>query len=96
MNNEYSLTQPQKSREREEDVHVTHHDIYDDVINNNCFNSSDQSALNKIDPAIHYLTVNKCPIDTPYYNEQLFRENFWKNINLSMIHLILEAFLIIF
>ena len=57
------------------------------MINNNCFNSSDQSALNKIDPDIYYLTVNNCPIDTPYYSEQLFRDKFGKNINLSMLHL---------
>ena len=59
----------------------------DDVMNNNCFNSSDQSALHKIDSEIHYLTVNNCPIDTPYYSEQLFRDKFGKNINLSMLHL---------
>ena len=61
-------------------------DIYDDVINNNCFTSSDQSVLNKIDPDIHYLTVNNCPIDTPYYSEQLFRDKLGKNIHLSMLH----------
>ena len=56
-------------------------------MNNNCFNSSDHSSLHKIDPDIHYLTVNSCPTDTPYYSEQLFRDKFGKNINLSMLHL---------
>ena len=56
-------------------------------MNNNCFNSSDQSSLHKIDLDIHYLTVNNCPIDTPYYSEQLFRDTFGNNINLSMLHL---------
>ena len=84
---EYSHTQPLNSLGREEDVHVHSHAISDDVMNNNCFYSSDQSALNKIDPDIHYLTVNNCPIDTPYYSEQLFRDKFGNNINLSMLHL---------
>ena len=84
---EYSHTQPLKSRGREKDVHVNSHDISDDVINNNCFNSSDQSSLHKIDPDIHYLTVNNCPIDTPYYSEQLYRDTFGNNINFSMLHL---------
>ena len=84
---EYSHTQPLNSRGGDEDVHVNSHDISDDVINNNCFNSSDQSSLHKIDPDIHYLTVNNCPIDTPYYSEQLFRDTFGNNRNLSMLHL---------
>ena len=57
------------------------------VINKNCFNSLDQSAHNKSDPNINYLTVNNCPIDTLYYSEQLFRDKFGKNINVSMLHL---------
>ena len=77
---EYSHIQPLNSRGREEDVHVNSHDISDDVMNNNCFNSSDQSSLHKIDPDIHYLTVNNCPIDTPYYSEQLIRDTFGNNI----------------
>ena len=47
---EYTHIQPLNSRGREEDVHVNSHDIYDDDMNNNCFNSSDQSSLHKIDP----------------------------------------------
>ena len=46
------------------------------MISNNCFNSD-----------IHYLTVYNCPIDTPYNSEQLFRDKFRNNINLSMLHL---------
>ena len=72
---EYSHTQPLKSRGSGENVQVNSHDIYDDVINNNCFNSSDQSALNKIDPNIHYLTVNNCLIDTPYYSNNYLGTN---------------------
>ena len=79
---EYSHTHPLNLRGREEDVLVNSHDISDDVMNNNCFNSSDQSSLHKIDLDIHYLTV-----DTPYYSEQLFRDTFGNNINLSMLHL---------
>ena len=60
-----------KFKGREKDIHVNSHDISDDVMNNNCFNSSHQSTLHKIDPDIHYLKVNNCPIDTPYYSEQL-------------------------
>ena len=40
-----------------------------------------------MDPDIHYLTVNNCQIDTPYYSEQLFRDKFGKNINLAMLHI---------
>ena len=56
-------------------------------MNNTCFNTSDQSTLNIIDPDFHYLTVNSCPIDTPYFSEQLFRDKYGNNTNLSMLHL---------
>ena len=56
-------------------------------MNSNSFNTSNQSALDKIDPDIHYLTVNNCPINTPYYSEQLFRDKYGNNSYLSMHHL---------
>ena len=56
-------------------------------MNNTCFNTPDQSTLNIIDPDFHYLTVNSCPIDTPYFSEQLFRDKYGNNTNLSMLHL---------
>ena len=46
------------SSERVVDKHVSSRDMYDDMINNTCFNTSGQSTLNIIDPDFHYLTVN--------------------------------------
>ena len=67
--------------------HVCSRDMSDAMMNNACFNTSDQSTLNIIDPDFHYLTVNCCPIDTPYFSEQLFRDKYRNNTNLSMLHL---------
>ena len=69
------------------DTHVSSCDMSDAMMNNTCFNIPDQSTLNIIDPDFHYLTVNCCPIDTPYFSEQLFRDKYGNNTNLSMLHL---------
>ena len=57
------------SRKRMVDKHVSSRDMSDAMMNNTCFNTSDQSTLNIIDTDFHYLTVNSCPIDTPYFSE---------------------------
>ena len=75
------------SSERVVDTHVSSRDMCDAMMNNTCFNTPDQSTLNIIDPDFHYLTVNCCPIDTPYFSEQLFRDKYGNNTNLSMLHL---------
>ena len=75
------------SSERVVDTHVSSRDMSDAMMNNTCFNTPDQSTLNIIDPDFHYLTVNCCPIDTPYLSEQLFRDKYGNNTNLSMLHL---------
>ena len=67
--------------------HVSSRDMSDAIINITCFNTPDQSTLNIIDPDLHYLTVNSCPIDTPYFSEQLFRDKYGNNTNLSMLYL---------
>ena len=69
------------------DTHVSSRDMSDAMMNNTCFNTPDQRTLNIIDPDFHYLTVNCCPIDTPYFSEQLFRDKYGNNTNLSMLHL---------
>ena len=51
-------------------IYVNSHDISDDVMNNNYFNSLDQSS------SLHKIL---------YYSEQLFRDTFRNNINLSML-----------
>ena len=71
--------------ERVVDKHVSSRDMSDAMMNNTCFNTPDQRTLTIID--FHYLTVNSCPIDTPYFSEQLFRDKYGKNTNLSMLHL---------
>ena len=58
-----------RSRKRMVDKHVSSRDMSDAMMNNTCFNTSDQSTLNIIDTDFHYLTVNSCPIDTPYFSE---------------------------
>ena len=73
--------------ERVVDKHVSSRDMSDAMMNNTCFNTPDQSTLNIIDPDFHYLTVNSCPIDTPCFSEQLFRDKYGNNTNLSMLHL---------
>ena len=73
--------------ERVVDKHVSSRDMSDVMMNNTCFNTPDQSTFSIIDPDFHYLTVNSCPIDTPYFSEQVFRYKYGNNTNLSMLHL---------
>ena len=37
------------------------------------------------------ITVDSCPIDTPYFIEQLFRDKYGNNTNLSMLHLNIKS-----
>ena len=59
----------------------------DGILNVDSFTTYDQSALNKIDPDINYLTAQTGINDTQYYTEHSFSKLFGKTTNLSLFHL---------
>ena len=50
-------------------------------------NRTDQSALNDIDPDLNYFITDIRSLNTPYFDDQTFKEKFKFNNTLSMYHL---------
>ena len=50
-------------------------------------NRTDESALNDIDPDLNYFRTDIRSLNTPYFDDQTFKEKFKFNNTLSMYHL---------
>ena len=50
-------------------------------------NGTDQSALNDIDPDLKYFRTDIRSLNTPYFNDQTFKEKIQSNNTLSLYHL---------
>ena len=86
MNNNKYDTKSLRDTESRNIADQNNHDLSDQT-EMSALNRTHQSATCNIDPYMNYLSINMQSINTQYFDDQKFRNEFNSNTNFLMVHL---------